>query len=250
VSHVVLVTGASGGVGRGIALACAQSGWTVWIAARREAEGLAVAAEVDARGGSGRFVHCDTAEGTSVAAAVAAVIERDGRLDGLAHNATSGLSPRPHTVSELPLRDFREHVAVSLRGSYLLARAAFPHLRRSGGALLLLSSEAGFEGKARLPAYAAVKAAQRGLARALAREWGPEGVRVNCLAPLAASPAMDEAFRRDPAMQARVFGRHPLRRLGDAIDDIGPAARFLLSPEARYVNGHTLMADGGSCPVN
>jgi NAD(P)-dependent dehydrogenase (short-subunit alcohol dehydrogenase family) len=114
---------------------------------------------------------------------------------------------------------------------------------------LLLTSEAGFEGKARLPIYAAVKAAQRGFARALAREWGSDGIRVNCLAPLAASPAMERAFALDPAMQARVLGRNPLGALGEAVTDIGAAARFLLSDDARYVTGHTLMADGGSCPV-
>jgi NAD(P)-dependent dehydrogenase (short-subunit alcohol dehydrogenase family) len=87
------------------------------------------------------------------------------------------------------------------------------------------------------------------MARALAREWGPEGVRVNCVAPLAATPAMEEAFERDPAMAARVLGRNPLGRLGDAADDVGPVVRFLLSDDARYVNGMTVMADGASCPI-
>jgi 3-oxoacyl-[acyl-carrier protein] reductase len=136
-----------------------------------------------------------------------------------------------------------------LRGTYLVARAALPHLEATGGSLLVLTSEAGFEGKARLPAYAAVKAAQRGLARSLAREWGPRGVRVNCLAPLAATPAMVTAMAADPAMEARVLGRNPLGRLGDAVTDVGPVARFLLGPEAAFVTGATLMADGGSCPI-
>src|SRR5688572_5797477 len=100
---VVLVTGASGGVGRGIAEACGQAGWTVWVAARREAEGSAVAAEVDAAGGSGRFVACDAADEASVRAAVDEVVARDGRLDGVVHNATSGLSPKPVSLGDLPL---------------------------------------------------------------------------------------------------------------------------------------------------
>ncbi len=248
-SSVVLITGASGGVGRGIALACAKAGWTVWAAARREAEGEAVVAEIDQLGGKGRFIHCDAGNAEAVSAAIAAVIARDGRLDGVVHNATSGLSPVAGRVAELPLLDFKDHVGVSLRGSYLLARAAFPHLHATGGALVLLTSEAGFEGKARLPAYAAVKAAQRGLARALAREWGETGVRVNCLAPLAATPAMARGFANDPAMEARTLGRHPMKRLGDSVEDIGPAVRFLLGADARYITGHTLMVDGGSCPV-
>lgn len=246
---VVLVTGASGGLGRDVACACAERGWTVWVAARRASEGAAVVAEIEGRGGSARFVHCDAGEQRSVDQALASVLARDGRLDGLVHNATSGLSPRPGRVAELALEDFRDHVGVSLRGSYLLARAGFAALKESRGSLVLLTSEASFEGKARLPAYAAVKAAQRGLARSLAREWGSHGIRVNCLAPLASTRAMEEAFQLDPDMKERVLARHPMRRLGDGEQDIGPAVCFLLSQDSRYVTGHTLMADGGSCPV-
>jgi NAD(P)-dependent dehydrogenase (short-subunit alcohol dehydrogenase family) len=94
-----------------------------------------------------------------------------------------------------------------------------------------------------------VKGAQRGLARALAREWGPDGIRVNCLAPLASTPAMETAFANEPAMAERVLARNPLGRLGDATTDIGPAVRFLLSDDARYVTGNTVMADGASCPI-
>jgi len=247
--RVAVVTGASSGVGRGIALACGAAGWRVWVAARRAVEGEAVAREVDAAGGAGRFVACDVADEASVVRAVEAVVARDGRLDAVAHNATSELSPKPTTLRDVSLADVRDHLAVSLRGAYWLARAGHPHLRAARGSYLLLTSEAGFEGKARLPIYAAAKAAQRGFARALAREWGADGIRVNCLAPLANSPAMERAFALDPAMQARVLGRNPLGALGDEIADIGAAARFLLSDDARYVTGHTLMADGGSCPV-
>ena len=246
---VILVTGASGGVGRGIALACAKNGWKVWIAARREKEGRAVVEEVDLLGGKGRFVFCDSGSQQSVLKVVDEVIARDGQLHGVVHNATSSLSPQPSVLSALPMGDLQNHVAVSLRGSYLLAKAAYQHLCKTQGSLVLLTSEAGFEGKARLPAYAAVKAAQRGLARSLAREWGAKKVRVNALAPLASTPAMDKAFELDSAMQERVMGRNPLKYLGDSVEDIGAAVRFLLSEESRYITGHTLMVDGGSCPV-
>lgn len=182
---VILVTGASGGVGRGIAVALGGSGWTVWIAARRPVEGREVADAVTAAGGRGRFIECDVSDGQAVAGAVAAVTAEDGRLDGVVHNATSALSPIPVAPSEVTAADLREHVAVSLRGAYLLARATHGQLVASGGSMVLLTSEAGFVGKMRLAPYAAVKGAVRGLARAWAREWGPDGVRVNCVAPLA-----------------------------------------------------------------
>lgn len=85
--------------------------------------------------------------------------------------------------------------------------------------------------------------------RSLAREWGPAGIRVNAIAPLASSPAMDEAFISDPEMRDRVNSRIPLGRLGDATEDVGTVVRFLLSDEARYLTGQTLMVDGGSCPI-
>jgi 3-oxoacyl-[acyl-carrier protein] reductase len=247
---VALITGATGGVGRGIALSLGAAGWTVWIAARRAAEGEQVADEVTAAGGRGRFVRCDAADEASVAAAVGTVVARDGELTGVVHNATSALSPLPVDPVAVPMDDLRDHVAVSVRGSYLLARAAFPHLVASGGSLVLLTSEAGFEGKARLAPYAMVKGAVRGLARSLAREWGPDGVRVNCVAPLANSPAVEVAMARDPTMADRVLGAHPLGYLGDAVSDIGPVVRFLLSDDARYVTGMTIMADGGNHPIS
>ena len=246
---VVVVTGASGGVGRGIALACAEAGWHVWIAARRDVEGRAVAAEVTQRGGTGWFVTCDVADRRSLSDAIAAVLAEHGRLDGVVHNATSGLSPRPVELGDVPVEDLLDHAAVALRPLHALALCAFEALRARRGSLLVTTSEAGFSGSPNLPPYAGVKGAQRGLLRALAREWGPHGVRVNGLAPLAMTPALQRAIEHDPALEARVTGRNPMRRVGDATDDIGRAARFLLSDEARYVTGHTLTVDGGACPA-
>jgi len=247
--RVMVISGASGGVGRGIALACAAHGWTVWIAARRAREGTAVAEEVDGAGGHGRFVQCDVSDRRSVEEAIDEVVARDGRLDAVVHNATSGLSPVPTVLEELSLVDLQDHIAVSLRGLRSMALAAHPHLRRTRGSVVALTSEAGFEGKARLSPYAAVKAAQRGLVRALAREWGPEGIRVNAVAPLASTEAMERAFELDPDMADRVLGRIPLGRLGDPAEDVGAVVRFLVSADARFVTGAVVMADGGSCPI-
>jgi 3-oxoacyl-[acyl-carrier protein] reductase len=247
--RTVLVTGASGGVGRGIALACGAAGWDVWIAARRAEEGGAVAAEVTGAGGRGRFVECDVGDVESVRAAIEEIVSGSGRLDGLVHNATSGLSSRAASMTDVSVADLEDHVRVSTRGCYLLARAAFPHLKSARGAFVVTTSEAGFDGKRLLAPYAMVKAQQRAFVGVLAREWGPDGIRVNAIAPLAGSPAMVKAFASDPSMEARVMGRIPLGRLGDAVHDIGVVARFLLGGDAGFVTGQTLMVDGGSCPV-
>ena len=249
-SHTVLVTGASGGVGRGIALACAAAGWQVWIAARRAVEGAAVAREVNEAGGLGRSVVCDVGDEASVRSALDDVMTSAGHLDGIVHNATSGLSSHAAPVTDTTVDDLEDHVRVATRGLYLLARHAFPLLTRTKGSFVVMTSEAGFEGKRLLAPYAMVKAQQRALVAVLAREWGPAGVRVNAVAPLAASPAMERAFVSDPTMEHRVMGRIPLGRLGDAASDIGIAVRFLLGEDARFVTGQTLMVDGGSCPTS
>ncbi len=170
-------------------------------------------------------------------------------MDAIVHNATSGYSSVPHPPSEITLDELEDHVRVALRALYFLARHGHDPLGRSRGTLVVTTSEAGFEGKRRLAAYAAVKAAQRGMLRALAREWGPDGIRVNCVAPLANSPAMEDAFVRDPTMAARVFGRIPLGRVGDPESDIGRVVRFLIGDDAQFLTGQTIMADGGSCPI-
>jgi NAD(P)-dependent dehydrogenase (short-subunit alcohol dehydrogenase family) len=249
VVKVVMVTGASGGVGAGIATACGVAGMEVWVAARREEASKTVAAEVDAAGGRGRVVVCDVASASSVRAAVAGIVASAGRLDAVVHNATSAHSSQSTPLGSISMEALEDHVRVSLRGSYNLASDALPHLAHSKGSFVFLTSEAGFEGKRLLAAYAMVKAAQRGLMRVLAREWGPRGVRVNAVAPLASTPAMERAFASDPSMQRRVLDRIPLGRLGDSATDIGPAVRFLIDEDASFVTGQTLMVDGGSCPI-
>jgi 3-oxoacyl-[acyl-carrier protein] reductase len=247
--RTVVVTGASGGVGRGIALAAGRAGWTVWIAARRTEEGSAVAREVDAVGGRGRFVKCDVADARSVDAAVKQIASTTNALHGVVHNSTSGLSSRSSLLSDITLDELQDHIAVSVRGLYLVGRSTLSLLRAGQGSFVVTTSEAGFEGKKLIAAYAMVKASQRGMMRALAREWGPLGVRINAIAPMAMTPAMDRAFDSDPEMKARVTSRIPLGRVGDPENDIGRVVRFLLSDESAYVTGQTLMVDGGSCQI-
>lgn len=244
----VLVTGASGGVGRGVALACGAAGWEVWVAARRAREAALVADEVTAAGGVGRSVVCDVGDEGSVEDALGRAAD-DGGLDGIVHNATSGQSSQTGPVGDITLAALEDHVAVASRGLYLLARHGLGPLRARRGSLVVMTSEAGVEGKRLLAAYAMVKAQQRSLVTVLAREWGPSGVRVNAVAPLASSPAMEQAFRSEPAMEQRVLGRIPLGRVGDAEVDIGRAVRFLLDDDAGFVTGQTLFVDGGSCPT-
>jgi NAD(P)-dependent dehydrogenase (short-subunit alcohol dehydrogenase family) len=97
-----------------------------------------------------------------------------------------------------------------------------------------------------IPIYSPVKAAQRAMAKSLSREWGPLGITVNCIAPVAASPALVGAFEQNPVLEERVTARTSLRRIGDLEHDIGPVAVFLASDDGGYVTGQTIVCDGGS----
>ena len=111
--------------------------------------------------------------------------------------------------------------------------------------MILMTSPAGMDGSLMLPAYGVVKAALRGFAKSLAREWAPIGVNVNLVSPLARTPALDKAYRENPGMEERIAGLVPLGRVGDPETDIGPAVAFLAGDGARYITGQTLVVDGG-----
>jgi 3-oxoacyl-[acyl-carrier protein] reductase len=239
----VLVTGAGGGVGRGVAFACAAAGADVVVASPRE-NGAETVAEITARGGTAIWVPCDVTNATDVATAVATAAGRRG-LHAVIHNATSRRSSEPAHVEDIDGELWEDHAGVSLRGALHCAQAALPELRAHRGRFIVMTSPAGMEGSAMLPAYGIVKAALRGFAKSLAREWAPDGVTVTVVSPLAETPAMTNAYREDPALQARLARRVPLGYLGDPETDIGPVLVFLASDAARYITGRTLPVDGG-----
>lgn len=241
--RVALVTGGASGIGLGMATAMARHGAAVVLACRRTQTGEPAAEALRADGHDATCVRCDVTEPDDVHAAVAATLDRHGRLDCLVHNAVAGNAPGPllHSSEE----GWRMLVASSLRASFDCARAAHGALREAGGSLVLLTSAAGMEGSAAMPLYGAVKAAQRGLAKGLAAEWGPDGIRVNCVAPVARTPALAGAIDADPSLGERLEARTPLGRIGDPVDDIGPIAVFLASDLSRHVTGQTVSVDGG-----
>lgn len=240
----VLVTGAGGGVGRGIALASAAAGAHVFVASRGN-NGEVVTAEIRARGHHATWIRCDVTDRESVNNAVSTAVVATGRLDALVHNATSGASSQPHQLESVDEALWEDHVSVSLRGAYHCAQAAYEALSARGGTLVVMTSAAGMKGSATLPLYSTMKGALRGFAKSLAREWGPTGITVNIVSPLAFSPAMTAAIEADPLMGERLSRQIPLGRVGDPEADVGVGVAMLLGPQARYVTGQTLGIDGG-----
>ena len=241
---IALVTGAGRGVGRGICLALAASGASIVVAAHHLPDGEEVAAAIEARGGRAVAVACDVTRRSDVEAAVAAAAGLGG-LDALIHNAVSSRSNEPVELETAPPELWEEHAAVSIGALLSLAQVAHPLLVARRGAVVVLQSPAGIQGSADRPLYAMVKGAQRGFVKSLAREWGPDGIRVNGVAPLAVSPALEAAFDRDPGMERRLASVIPLGWFGDPEADIGPAVAFLCGDGARYVTGQTLVVSGG-----
>lgn len=244
--RVVVVTGAGQGVGRGIALAAAAAGAEVVVTARRTEAVDDVVAEIEGRGAQALGVCCDVTDRSLVDAAIAASLARFGRIDTVVHNATSGYSSKPAALEDVTAEAWDDQVAVALRGAFSLAQASRAPLGASQGSFIVLVSTAAMEGSTPLPVYSAVKGAQRGFVKSLAREWGPAGIRVNALAPVAVSRAMADFLEREPEARQRLADRAALRRLGDAEVDIGRALTVLAGPDTAFVTGQTLVVNGGA----
>ncbi len=245
--RTAIVTGGGQGIGEGIARALAQRGANVVIAARRAATGEPVAEAIRSDGGTAVCVETDVTDRAAVDACVAETVGRFGGLDVMVHNAFSGAIP--HRLEDA---DFDAHWSLMSRtgvwAALFCGQLAWPHLRKSGdrGRFIIVTSPSGVEGSANIALYSPVKAAERAMAKSLAAEWGPAGVTVNCIAPVAASPSLVSAFEQNPALRVAIEARTPLGRVGDVTDDIGSVAAFLASDDARYVSGQTIVCDGGS----
>lgn len=242
---VVLVTGAAAGVGKGVSIAFARQGAVVGIGVRRPEAAEEVATAVREAGGTPHILRCDVTDAEQSQRSIEELVNTYGQLNATVHNAVSGRSSEPTDFENTDLLEWEDHASVTVRASWRLAVLSYTHLQKTKGAYLLMSSPAGIEGSERAPFYSAVKAAQRGFVRALAREWGPDGIRVNSVAPLAISPALENLKSTDPERVRRIESLVPLGWLGDPTNDIGPPSVFLCSEEARYITGQTLVVSGG-----
>ena len=239
--RVALVTGASGGLGAHFAGVLARAGARVAVAARRAEACAAVRDAIRAAGGEAEAFALDVADAGSVAAVVAAVGTRFGRLDVLVNNA--GIATTAPAL-DLGEDDWDRVVDTNLKGAFLCAQAAVRLMKDGGGGTIVnVASILGLRVAAQVAPYAASKAGLVQLTRALALEWARHGVRVNALCPGYIETDINRGFFAGPAGQA-MLKRVPQRRLGQPADLDGPLL-LLCSDASRYMTGAEIAVDGG-----
>lgn len=238
--RIAIVTGAGQGIGKGIALALAAEGAAVVVAEQNEDLARACSDEIAQRGNTALAVPCDVRNRDQVEFCVAETVEHFGSLHILVNNAMAAKAAPLELATE---DDLKLALETGPMGTLSFMRASFPHLE-GDGRIINLRSGSELQGLAGFGTYVAAKSAIAGLTKVAAREWGPRGITVNAICPFASTPSM-EAFFSDPAVLDLVLGTLSIKRVGDAEKDIGRAVVFLAGPDATYVNGCTLMVDGG-----
>ena len=240
--RVVLVTGASRGIGAAISLACARAGADVAVGYLEGASGAA--ATVDRVRGLGRQAEAfsaDVRDEGQVAAMVEAVLERFGRIDGLVNNA--GVMPES-PVLDMSLEEWKEVIEVDLTGAFLCSRAVLPGmLERGSGSVVMIASRLGQIGFAGVAHYAAAKAGLLGFAKSLAKEVGPQGVRVNAVAPGVTVTDMTSDIVQGEVGNRRL-AELPAGRFATP-EEVAASVVFLLTDAAALYHGQTLNPNGG-----
>ena len=242
--RVAIVTGGGRSLGRGIALALASAGATVVVSGRTQETLDGACAEIRARGGHALPVRADVRDLADTERLVAEAVERTGRLDILVNNAQTY---RHALLLEATEDDMETTWSSGPLAVFRLMRAAHPHLAASGHGVIVnfgSGTQLMHDGKL-YGVYSAAKSAIESLTRYAAVEWGADGIRVLMVMPAAETDGT-RAFRdRDPERYAEMVGRVPVGRFGDPEHDVGVAIAWLVSDEARYLTGSTVMLDGG-----
>ncbi len=240
---VALVTGAGQGLGEQMALALAEAGADLALAGRNREKLDGIAQLIKKIGRRGIAIRADVRRESEVWRMVKKAFAALKRIDILVNNA--GIMHRVSTA-ESSLKSWNETIATNLTGPFLCMKACFPIMaKQGGGAIINLSSVAGFVGRPNAAAYCASKAGVANLTRALAIEWAPYGIRVNAIAPGQFATEMGAPLLNDQKALRAYLKNIPLRRVGQP-REIGPLAVFLASDASTFVTGAVLPIDGGT----
>lgn len=247
-NRVVVITGASQGIGRSVAQLFAREGAKVAIVDINVSGGEETAALINNEGNSAIFVRCDISSREDVDAAAQAIKVALGPIDILINNA--GIT-RPAMLHKMTDAEWKQVIDVHMNGSfYWLQAVVNDMIERRWGRIVFVSSSTAQNGSIGQINYAAAKSAMLGMMRTAARELGKHNILVNAIAPAAATE-MTKKIMTDPkfaASQEAALKQHPLRRSAEP-EEIAPAFLYLVSDESSYVTGQVLSVDGGSMLV-
>ncbi|AMN47564.1 hypothetical protein ACG33_10735 [Steroidobacter denitrificans] len=242
--RVVLVTGASSGIGRAAALLLGGRGAHVIVAARRPVEGQETVDQIVASGGTGEYLTVDLADAESIDTLFASIVSHHGRLDGAFNNAGVEVDAAP--LPDTPVAAFDEVFGTNVRGTWLCLRHEMRIMREQGhGTIVSTSSIAGIVGFANRSIYTASKHAIVGMTKSAALELAHLGIRINCLLPGGAYTEMSTRWvSMVPGGYDALAEGIPMKRWGMP-EEMAEAAVWLLSDAASYVTGANLVVDGG-----
>jgi NAD(P)-dependent dehydrogenase (short-subunit alcohol dehydrogenase family) len=238
-----IVTGGSKGIGRAIALAFAEAGASVALAARGQEDLDRAAKEVEAAGGRALPVVTDVSDPEAVQNLVDRTVEAFGTVDILVNNA--GAAPFMSTVDQIRESGFEKYFRINFMGALYATKAVGQVMLPKGeGCVLNVASVAGFIASPGLSYYSTAKAALINLTKTVAREWASSGIRVNAVAPGWVETDMNEQARQFPEFFQGALASIPLGRWAKPEDIAGPVV-FLCSPAAAFITGSVLVVDGG-----
>lgn len=241
---IALVTGASRGLGKAMALALGEAGASLAMVSRDAVALEQAVAEVRARGAQAEGFPADVSREEQVAALREGVIARFGKLHILINNA--GVNIRK-PVTEFTLEEWRRVLDTNLTGAFLMVRAFLPHMRGHGyGRIINVTSTLSHVGLPLRTAYASSKAGLLGFTRALALELAPEGITVVGISPGPFATEINRPLLEDPAVSREFIARVPLGRWG-RLEEVGRLAVYLCSEEAAFITGSDILIDGGWC---
>ena len=243
-NKVALVTGGTSGIGRDTAVLFAKEGAKVVVVGRREVEGQETIGLVRAAGGEGLFVQTDVAKAAEVKALVQKTVEKFGRLDIAFNNA--GIEGNWIPIAEQSEEDWDRTIDINLKGVWLCLKYEIQQMLKqgTGGAIVNMSSVAGFIGSAGSATYCASKHGVLGLTKSAALETAKNGIRVNAICPAVIETPMGERLFGAPEMKKFSIGLHPIGRFGQPTE-VAEAVLWMCSDRASFMTGQSLILDGG-----
>lgn len=239
---VAIVTGGAGGIGKGIVLAMVKEGAKVAIVDVNEEAGKETLAEIKDISDGLLFIK-DISKKENCYDVVDEVVKEYGKLDILVNNAHASNQVMFNDTTQ---EDFDLSFGTGFYPTFHFMQAAYEELKKTKGKVINFASGSGLTGQMTQTSYAAAKEAIRGISRVAATEWGPEGINVNIISPIALTPGVEAWREASPELYEKMVNGLPLRRLGDPEKDIGRTAVFLASADSDYITGQTIMVDGGS----